>query len=165
VLVLSVDSFPVVAELLVLLDADIPGAADGDALLPGWTKASMALAQFPIDLYLWGGRERLQPAGQAGRPPLALTRGMLPFLLSCPPPSAVRPVCSMFVWKEAQAKQAMGKRSERGGGEEGEATDDCNRDCKSATATVVRSCSSGYSPLPLLGPCLVKAVKIFANVF
>jgi len=37
----------------------------------------MALAQFPIDLYLWGGRERLQPAGQAGRPPLALTRGLL----------------------------------------------------------------------------------------
>ena len=83
----------------------------------------------------WGGREILEPAGQGGRPPLALTRGMLPFLLSCPPPSAVRPVCSMFVWKEAQAKQAMGKRSERGGGEEGKATDDCNRDCKSATAT------------------------------
>ena len=99
-----------------------------------------------------GERERLQPAGQAGRPPLALTRGMLPFLLSCPPPSAVRPVCSMFVWKEAQAKQAMGKRSERGGGEEGKATDDCNRDCKSATAT-----ASIYMVLPSLGRSLQSA--------
>ena len=55
----------------------------------------MALAQFPIDLYLWGGRERLQPAGQAGRPPLALTRGCFPFffLVLLPLPCVLYVVC------------------------------------------------------------------------
>jgi len=71
VLVLSVDSFPVVAELLVFLDADIPGAADGDGLLPRWTKASMALAQFPM------GRDTGVVRLQAPLPPTGS--------LSCPP--------------------------------------------------------------------------------
>uniref|UniRef100_A0A0A9HND2 Uncharacterized protein n=1 Tax=Arundo donax TaxID=35708 RepID=A0A0A9HND2_ARUDO len=76
VLVLIVDNFPVVAELLVLLDTEIPGAEDA-RLLPLWTKASMALAQFPI----W--RDRRAPLGQASLSSL-LSSPLLTPLLSCP---------------------------------------------------------------------------------
>uniref|UniRef100_A0A0A9RQR7 Uncharacterized protein n=1 Tax=Arundo donax TaxID=35708 RepID=A0A0A9RQR7_ARUDO len=70
VLVLIVDNFPVVAELLVLLDAEIPEAEEA-RLLPPWTKASMALAQFPIS-YGEADRGSLRPLSILSSPPLAL---------------------------------------------------------------------------------------------
>ena len=109
VLVLTVDSFPVVAvveELVVLLDADIPAglAAAGLAPQPHGMRPSMALAQFPIAR---GGRVRARrPAvrdGEAAGDPAATNR-----------PEQSAPRSSNPAGRGS--KQARGRRSQGGEG-------------------------------------------------